>query len=340
MRAKSPNPQGKRPWPVLVAVLLFAGFLLHPAAPSLGGPVPGVEGKPGHAYSILWDFESGPQGFWGTGDWEWGAPNGGGPASAHSGSYCWGTDLKGPYSAQAYCHLYFPAIVVLSESAELRFASWYQFEEGIDGGQVAVSTDGSNWTLLEPVGGYPGEIELPSGKLVPAFTGFSEGWEEPTFDLGPYVGQTIYLQCKLMSDAWHEMSGWFLDDVQLLNVVTAYTAGVDGREDKSGGLPGGDSATGLSVLDMSPAFPNPFREGTSFRFVVPDGAGTSDARLEILSVTGRVVTVVADGKQAVGEHVLFWDGRDSKGRAVPAGVYFAHLVVADREATRRIIRME
>jgi hypothetical protein len=341
MRANRPNPLGFGPLRVLVAVLLFAGLLLITGHPLHADPSPDGGDWPGNPFTTLWDFESGPQDFWGTGDWEWGTPNGGGPKGAHSGSYCWGTNQDGPYTPSAYCYLYSPELEVLTRSALLRFANWFEFEDGFDGGQVFVSAQGTGWTLIEPVGGYPGEIELESGHTVPAFTGLSEGWEEPTFDLGPFQGQRVTIQFRMTTNSTIQMGGWFIDDVRLANVVSAYTADVEGDGDspKRGGLPGGDES-GMSVLDLAPGLPNPFREETRLRFAVPDGAGMADTRLEILSVTGRLVTVLADGKRPAGEHVLSWNGRDATGRAVPPGIYFAHLVVGEHEATRRIVRLE
>jgi flagellar hook assembly protein FlgD len=43
----------------------------------------------------------------------------------------------------------------------------------------------------------------------------------------------------------------------------------------------------------------------------------------IFDVTGRRVHTLAKGLFTAGDRELVWDGRDSAGRQLPAGVYFA-----------------
>ncbi len=61
------------------------------------------------------------------------------------------------------------------------------------------------------------------------------------------------------------------------------------------------------------------------------------AKLAIYDVTGRLVATVADGNLEAGTHRLNWDGVDSGGRRIPAGVYFARLEAKDFNATRKIL---
>jgi hypothetical protein len=53
----------------------------------------------------------------------------------------------------------------------------------------------------------------------------------------------------------------------------------------------------------------------------------SQVRLEIFDVTGRRVRTVLDGPMTRGGHVVAWDTRNSAGRHVAAGVYWARLIV-------------
>ena len=64
--------------------------------------------------------------------------------------------------------------------------------------------------------------------------------------------------------------------------------------------------------------PNPFNPAAqvSYALGLP---GT--ARISVYSLTGGLVKVLADGPQTAGSHVLTWDGRDTRGREVPAGSY-------------------
>ena len=124
--------------------------------------IPGPVG----ADTLFWDFEAGPSGFQGEGDWEWGVPAGGGPDSACSGENCWGTNLTGFYSHGAYFFLETPGLKILSPDAALNFASWFDFQAGEDGGNVQISlNEGATWWRVDPIGGYPDSVELGFGKI-------------------------------------------------------------------------------------------------------------------------------------------------------------------------------
>lgn len=73
-----------------------------------------------------------------------------------------------------------------------------------------------------------------------------------------------------------------------------------------------------AVTAMLVPYPNPFNPGTTLAF---DLANASHARLEIFDVRGRRITRLHDGELAAGRHEFPWQGRDSRGRAVAAGVY-------------------
>jgi flagellar hook assembly protein FlgD len=63
-------------------------------------------------------------------------------------------------------------------------------------------------------------------------------------------------------------------------------------------------------------------------------------RVTIHDVSGRRVATLASGPRGGGPHVLRWNGRDSVGRDMPAGVYFARLsaVGLDRVVRFAILR--
>ena len=89
--------------------------------------------------------------------------------------------------------------------------------------------------------------------------------------------------------------------------------------------------SGLTAVALRPSTPNPTRNTASIRFGLPADATVS---LRIYSVDGRLVRVLADRvSYPRGFHELNWDGRDSEGRAVSAGV-FPYLLDASG-ATRR-----
>jgi hypothetical protein len=81
--------------------------------------------------------------------------------------------------------------------------------------------------------------------------------------------------------------------------------------------------------------PNPFRPATELRFSV---VRTGPVRLTIHDVAGRRVRDLVQARTPAGEHVVRWDGRDARGVAVPAGVYFARLAQAAGSTTEKVVR--
>ncbi|MGH2571811.1 MAG: FlgD immunoglobulin-like domain containing protein, partial [bacterium] len=64
--------------------------------------------------------------------------------------------------------------------------------------------------------------------------------------------------------------------------------------------------------------PNPFVSGTTLVFAT---TRPGPVRLRVYDTAGRLVRDLADGNEGLGEHRREWDGRDSGGRPVAAGVY-------------------
>lgn len=84
------------------------------------------------------------------------------------------------------------------------------------------------------------------------------------------------------------------------------------------------------------ASPNPFGKTTSIRFSVP-GAGVSTHSLAIYDLAGRLVRPLSSGARTPGAHAVAWDGRDSAGHVVAAGIYLARLEVAGEISVRKVV---
>lgn len=85
---------------------------------------------------------------------------------------------------------------------------------------------------------------------------------------------------------------------------------------------------------LAPNSPNPFSEGTSFRFRLGE---PGHASLMIIDAQGRFVRHIAEGHFPAGYSTLNWDGRDAHGQRVATGVYFARLEAAEGPRMRRIL---
>jgi hypothetical protein len=94
--------------------------------------------------------------------------------------------------------------------------------------------------------------------------------------------------------------------------------------------------TGLpGEFSLGPSRPNPFRGRTDIQFGLPEPARV---RLSVYDVSGRLVMRILDDEvRPAGTHTAFWNGKDSSGRVVGAGVYFLRLEAGDFTAARRTV---
>lgn len=110
-----------------------------------------------------------------------------------------------------------------------------------------------------------------------------------------------------------------------LNVANALSSAVD--------VPARPGEAGLSLA----AAPNPASGACTLRFTLP---ASGYARIAVWDVQGRTVRVLVAQSLAAGTHTVSWDGIDTHGRAVPAGVYLATVSAGGRRATQRLVRID
>ena len=80
--------------------------------------------------------------------------------------------------------------------------------------------------------------------------------------------------------------------------------------------------------------PNPSRGTARVPFALPSRART---QLAIFGVDGRCVRTLVDGAMEPGRHDVVWDGRDSRGLGVDAGIYFVRLVSGGQSLSRKLV---
>jgi aminopeptidase N len=120
---------------------------------------------------------------------------------------------------------------------------------------------------------------------------------------------------QLSSNATTVLKSWFLEPIDAADVAAAPPA---------------------ATLALAPPSPNPARGPTRLAFSLPR---TGPARLALLDVAGRRVRTLVDGPLEAGAHDVTWDGRDERGVAAPAGLYWARLECGGESAVRRLVRI-
>ncbi len=174
---------------------------------------------------FVWDFEMDDGGYTPDGGvWEWGTPTAGPPA-AHSGVNVWGTVLGGTYPSSSNATLDLPPITLAADRpySVLSFWHWYNMENGYDGGNVKVSTDGgATFQVITPARGYDGTASSGNAGIPgePCFTNIHETWQQDVFDLSAFAGQQVIIRFHFGSDGSVNRNGWYIDDVVLRSTDT------------------------------------------------------------------------------------------------------------------------
>jgi len=89
-----------------------------------------------------------------------------------------------------------------------------------------------------------------------------------------------------------------------------------------------------TVLRLLPNAPDPFNPLTTLRFVLSVSARV---QLEIFDVRGRRVVELVNGRYPAGEFSVNWSGRDSDGRNLASGAYYARLTGQGQIDTERLL---
>jgi len=95
----------------------------------------------------------------------------------------------------------------------------------------------------------------------------------------------------------------------------------------------GVESTELS-LRLGRNTPNPFSATTTIRFELPC---EREAVIRIYDISGRLVSVLADGEFGGGCHDVVWDGRCMDGHEAASGIYFCSAKSGDLETRRKMV---
>lgn len=278
-------------------------------------PIQGGDPQDATLYGYL-GFESSECDFVGEADWQWGEPTtNGGPDSAYDGTNVWGTNLEGYYFSNSNRYLVTPEYGIIGTDANdayLKFYHWYETNDGWDGGNVQISVNGGDWTLIYPEENYPdNSVVALTGS--PGYTGEMLEWTPAHFDLTDHIGSSVKFRFRFASTNSEGYRGWFIDH------FTIY--GADLSENST--HVGDDMITDIpKKINLSQNYPNPFNPQTQISFDLP---ATQKINLKIYDVSGKLIKTLIDEEKEAGYHSVRWNGTDEVGEAVSSGVYIYKL---------------
>ncbi|MDD5530509.1 MAG: FlgD immunoglobulin-like domain containing protein [bacterium] len=84
-------------------------------------------------------------------------------------------------------------------------------------------------------------------------------------------------------------------------------------------------------------YPNPSYNNVNIKYSLPKCGNVS---LKIYDITGNLVRTLVDNSQSVGEHTTLWNGKNTNGTKVPAGIYFYELNTTTDKIRNKIILLK
>jgi len=88
---------------------------------------------------------------------------------------------------------------------------------------------------------------------------------------------------------------------------------------------------------LYPNYPNPFNPTTKINFGLPV---KSHVKLVVYDILGREVTTLVNGVQDVGYQSIIWDGTNTFGNSVSAGMYFYAIQAGDFRQVRKMVLLK
>ena len=215
----------------------------------------------------------------------------------HWGSSSWycGTEGGWQYTSENDASLITPYFT-LGNQTNVGFFHYDTTERNFDYSLVEINNGSDFWSQLG------------------SYTGFTHGWQQVEYAVPDYLGQTVRVRFRFLSDYNVTAEGWYVDD---------FYAGVAAGEAEKP-----VAATGRLSLA---AGRNPVNDAAVLSYQIPVGR---KALLAIYDATGSRVAEFG-GLQAAGR--LSWNLRDASGVAVRSGTYFARLVSFAGSASVRLV---
>ncbi|MBL4587161.1 MAG: immune inhibitor A, partial [Flavobacteriales bacterium] len=100
--------------------------------------------------------------------------------------------------------------------AFLRFSAKWEIESGWDYAQISASTNGSSWTPL--CGNYTVTGNENQDEGEPIYDGMQTTWVQEEISLADFVGESIYLRFRLVSDNYVREDGIYIDDLEVVGI--------------------------------------------------------------------------------------------------------------------------
>jgi hypothetical protein len=90
------------------------------------------------------------------------------------------------------------------------------------------------------------------------------------------------------------------------------------------------------VFSLNKNLPNPFISQTDIQYSIPI---KTNVNITVFDPTGQKIITLFNNTQNPGWYSVRWNGKDSKGKICPNGIYFYRLETDEYQATRKMLML-
>jgi len=243
---------------------------------------------------------------------------------------------------------------MVEEGDSVTFWCWFDLETNYDVAVVEVSENSLEWYNLDTT----------------RYTSSSGGWIRKAYSLEDWVGNSVFIRFRSMTDGSILNGGFYVDDIYPVcffgNVDTVSSSISDTLydfENHAGGefyyqVRGSNSSWGwgyysslakaeisfgvdegdvVGLQRITPSIAlvqNPITDRVEVRYVL--GKDAENTSLRVYDSSGRLVADLSGRLFDIGSPSHFvWDCRDDKGRLIPDGIYFIRFTA---DETRQVVK--
>ncbi|PEN14482.1 DNA-binding protein [Longibacter salinarum] len=87
---------------------------------------------------------------------------------------------------------------------------------------------------------------------------------------------------------------------------------------------------------VEPPAPNPFRDATTIRYVLPE---SKDVKVEVYDLLGRRLHTLVNKRQSAGEHTIRWNGTRGNGASLSSGMYFVRMNLGAVQHVHKVVHV-
>lgn len=153
---------------------------------------------------------------------------------------------------------------------------------------------------------------------------YIEKWVTEVIELTPYIDidDILYVAFHYYDEGYWAQ-GWAIDNVALLAVSPGKLRSILG-----------ETVSPDTKFLLSPNFPNPFSNSTTFSFYLFESA---QVEIDIYNIRGQKVSTVLKKKCVEGPHSGTWYGIDDYGNKVATGVYLYKVSIEDKIKINKLL---